>query len=435
MLAAVGLTHIDDLFRVIPRQLRLPHPLRLPEALPEWEAEAALSKMAASNLAAGDAVCFLGGGVYDHFVPRVIAHLVGRGELATSYTPYQPELNQGFLQAAFEYQSMICRLTGMDVSNSSLYDASTGLAEAYFACAAVQKRTGPALVASSLNPLYRQVLTTYLAHSGPLLEIPYDPNTGQTAYTRAPHGDRPVCVMVQQPNFLGCIEDLAAAREFATENEAMLVVCADPIALGLLKPPGEFGADIVVGEGQSSGLEMSLGGPLLGIFASRREYIRQMPGRIVGRARDSQGKEGFVLTLQVREQHIRREKATSNICTNQALCALAASIYLAALGETGLRQVAEQCLARAHYAQEQIASLPGFSPAFPGAVFFKEFAFRCPKPPAAIVAAGKERHILPGLPLGRWYPELEDALLVCVTEKRSRQEIDALVQLLGEARR
>lgn len=433
MLEAIGLTSIEELFADIPEEVRFP-PLDLPAPLSEMEVARLLGELAERNADLDHHACFLGAGAYRHFVPAVVDHILGRGEFYTCYTPYQPEVSQGTLTAIFEYQTLVCQLTGMEVANASMYDGASALAEAALMACRVTRREG--IVASeAIHPEYRQVLRTYTQGIG--LEIRSagyvkDAPWGRTdlAQLRDLTDEETACVIVQYPNFFGVIEDLAAVGEIAHERGALFVVCADPIALGLLRPPGDCGADIVVGEGQALGSPPSFGGPYLGLFATRMKYVRQMPGRVVGRTRDTQGRRGFVLTLQTREQHIRREKATSNICTNEALMALAATVYLAAMGKGGLRRAAELCYHKAHHAAARIAELPGFEVL--SEPFFKEFVVRMPRPPAEVNAQLLERRIIGGYDLGRAYPELANSMLLCVTEMNTREEIDALVTALGE---
>mgnify|MGYP000866127561 CR=1 FL=1 len=434
MLQAIGVGSIDALFAAIPAQFRLSRPLALPPALTELELTRHMATLAERNVHADQRVCFLGGGSYDHFVPAVVDALASRGEFYTSYTPYQPEVSQGTLQAMFEYQTLICRLTGMDVSNASLYDGGTAAVEAVLMAMSVTRRESKVVVAGGVHPEYRQVLRTYLA--GLETEcVPVGAGQGSTDLETlaAAVDDRTACVLIQHPNFFGCLEDVAAAARIAHDAGALLVQAFDPISLGLLKRPAELGADIAVAEGQALGTPMLFGGPYLGIMACREQFLRRLPGRIAGQTTDRRGQPCWVLTLQTREQHIRRDKATSNICTNQGLIALRAAIYLSALGPQGLRETAELCLQKARYAAAQITAGERFELAFDRPTF-KEFVVRSR-------AGGVERLLaqasaagsLAGVPLGRWYPELSDCFLVAVTEKRTREEIDALAQCLREA--
>ncbi len=418
MLAAIGVASSDELFADIPPELRI-EGLSLPPALSEPELVAALSALAQRNRPAGAMPCFLGGGAHRHFIPAVVREVIGRSEFATAYTPYQAEISQGTLQAAFEFQSLVCELTGLDVANAGMYDGASALAEACLMAASVTGRHRIALL-STVHPHAQAVTRTYAFGRG--LAVDVMPPEAVTL------SEGHACLAVQQPNFLGCLEDVDALAKAANAAGALFVVSVDPISLGLFRPPGDYGADIAVADGQSLGVPLSYGGPYVGLFACRQQYLRQMPGRLVGRTTDAQGRTGYVLTLQTREQHIRRERATSNICTSQQLVALAATVYLAALGKQGLRQVAELCYHKAHYAAERIAALPGYSLACEG-VFFKEFVVRCPGPPAEVNRALLERGIIGGLDVSDQIP---GGLLLCVTELNTRDEIDALVEGLRE---
>ena len=424
MLAACGLASVDDLFAGIPAAVRLSRDPDLPPRLSEMELVRHLETLAAKNAAV---TCFLGGGCYDHFVPAVVDAVTGRSEFYTAYTPYQPEISQGTLTAIYEFQTMIAELTGLDVANASMYDGASALAEA--AVMAVRKTGRPRVaVARCVHPEYRQVLATYLTPRGvELEELPF--RNGVTVVDALT--PRTAALIVQQPNFFGCLEDVETMARAAHAAGALLVVCADPVSLGLLKPPGEYGADIACGEGQSLGLPMSFGGPGLGFLAARAELVRHLPGRIVGATVDTRGQRAFVLTLQAREQHIRREKATSNICSNQALCALAATVHLSALGPAGLARVADLCAAKAAYARQRVAAVPGFAAAF-AAPFFKEFVVKSHYPWEKIEAALLAHDLVAGPELGRFYPELAGHFLVAVTETRTRDDIDRLQAALAE---
>jgi glycine dehydrogenase subunit 1 len=428
MLKSLGLDSVQELFEVIPAERRYPV-LELPTPLSEMEVKKQLRGLAERNADLDHHPCFVGAGSYRHFVPSVVDHIVSRGEFYTAYTPYQPEVSQGTLTSIYEFQTMICALTGMDVANASMYDGATAVAEAgLMACRSTRRHK--LIVASTAHPNYRRVLRTYTQGMG--IDV-QDVRRTEDGDVDLPHArqlldDRTAAIMVQHPNFLGCVEDLAPLSELAHAVGALLVVSVDPIALGLFKAPGDLGADIVVGEGQSLGSPPSYGGPYLGFFACREKYLRQIPGRLVGLTTDSDGRRGFVLTLQPREQHIRREKATSNICSNEALVALAAAVYLAVMGKQGLRQVAELCYHKAHYAVEEIASLPGYEKLL--GRFFKEFVIRTPVPPAKVRQQLWERGIVGGYELGKDYPELAGCLLFCVTEMNSREEIDLVVETL-----
>lgn len=433
MLAAIGVADIADLFAPIPDEIQRRADFGgVPPALDDIALRRHLIALSAKNADMDRYPCFLGAGIYDHYVPPVVGHVCGRSEFYTAYTPYQPEVSQGILQSIYEFQTLIARLTGMEVANASLYDGATALAEAAIMACDLTGRTGVVLP-TSLHPAFRQTVKTYL----PMLreavtEVAHDPETGRLdpASVGDALSDDAACVVVQQPNFFGVVEDLAPLAEAAHARGALLVVVADPIALGLLQTPGACGADIVVGEGQPLGCAPGFGGPLLGLFACRREHVRRIPGRIVGGTVDAEGRRAYTMTLRTREQDIRRDQATSNICTNQALFALAATVYLATMGKAGLRQVATRCVQNAHYAHERITALPGYAPVFSGP-FFMEFAVRCPEDPAALNRRLLDAGILGGLPLARHYPELENAMLLCVTEARSKEEIDRLVDALG----
>jgi len=440
MLATLGVNTIDELFADIPDEFRNPS-LALPSPMSELEVQQELSSLASKNRALGSGPSFLGAGSYNHFIPAIVKALMTRGEFLTAYTPYQAEASQGTLQVIYEFQTLISNLYGMEVANAGMYDGATSLAEGVLMACRVTRRSHVA-VADTLSPYYRQVIEAYCQAQG--LEL-HTVSSGQ-----APSLDQETaCLVVQYPNFYGYIEDMAGLTEAAHSQGALLVVSADPMAMGMFQPPGHYGADIVTGEGQPLGIPASFGGPYVGLFATKQEYIRQMPSRLSGRTVDNQGRTGYVLTLQTREQHIRRERATSNICTNEALYALASSIYLAALGKQGLRQVAELCYQKAHYAAGRIAQLPGYSLPFQG-TFFQEFVVSCPTSPSDINRRLLDQNILSGLNISEAFsnvPPLEggttggssphsaestNAMLLCVTEMNSRQEIDALVEALSE---
>jgi len=430
MLAAIGARSIEDLFKDVPDEVRFKGQLKLPSAMSEPELLAHLSKLAAKNGDASQYACFLGGGVYDHFIPSTVGAVLARNEFYTAYTPYQPEVSQGVLQSIFEYQTVICQITGMDVSQASMYDGGTAVAEAALMACAVTGRK-EIVISEAVHPEYRAVLQTYI--QGQDVKIHLAPaRDGQTDPDKlaALVNDQTAGVIIQHPNFFGCLEPVEEFEKTVHAKGALYVVSVDPISLGLLKPPGEYNADIVCGEGQSLGNPMSFGGPYLGFFASKEKFVRRMAGRIIGQTVDSRGQRAYVLTLQTREQHIRREKATSNICSNEALNALAALVYLVTMGKQGLREVAELSLQKAHYAAKQITAQNGYELAFK-APFFKEFAVKTPVAPAKITEALVKRRILPGLDLGRFYTAYKNHLLVAVTERRSKDEIDALAAGLG----
>ncbi|MBM3998503.1 MAG: aminomethyl-transferring glycine dehydrogenase subunit GcvPA [Planctomycetes bacterium] len=427
MLRAIGASSIDELFECIPPEYRLNRPLAIPPAMSEMELARHMAELAALNRNASNSICFLGGGSYDHFVPAAIDALVGRGEFYTSYTPYQPEVSQGNLQAMFEYQTAVCALTGLDVSNASLYDGGSAATEAVLMAMSATSRPNRVVAAESAHPEYRRILRTYFAALGAeLVVVPAPGGTVDPADWERAIDDRTACALVQSPNFFGCVEDVASVASIAHARGALCVQAFDPISLGLLKRPGELGADIAVAEGQSLGTPLLFGGPYLGVMACREPFVRRLPGRIAGQTVDRRGRTCWVLTLQTREQHIRREKATSNICTNQGLFALRALIYLALAGRNGLRDIAALCLRKSRYALDRIRSDARFRPAFERP-FFKEFVVRDGEGRVAeLLAAAESDGVLAGLPLGRWYPELDDCFLVCVTEKRTRPEIDRL---------
>jgi len=433
MLDAVGLDSIEQLFDAVPSKYRLNRPLRVAPALSEWELTREIAGQLARNEGADRRVCFLGAGSYDHFIPAVVDNMAARGEFYTSYTPYQAEASQGTLQAIFEYQTLITQLTGMDVSNASLYEGGSAVAEAVLMALAVGRRSGKVVIAGTVHPEYRQVLKTYLAQIGPeIVTVPaVEGRVDPQALAAAIEADT-AAVVIQYPNFFGQLEDVRALVKVARDQGAPAIVSVDPISLGLLQRPGDYGADIVVAEGQSLGNPLAFGGPYLGIIACRQEYLRKLPGRIVGQTTDRNGKRCWVLTLQTREQHIRREKATSNICTNQGLLALRASIYLAVMGPQGLRTAAESSARGAHYAAEALGAVEGLSPPFAGP-FFKEFVVRCAKDPRAVLAKVGEAGYHGGVWLGRWFPDLADCILIAVTEKRTRAEIDGLADAYRRA--
>lgn len=434
MLEAIGVESLEELFASVPDDIHLTRELNIPAAKGELELTQHMSALAARNVSADQATCFLGGGSYDHFIPAVVDALASRGEFYTSYTPYQPEVAQGNLQAMFEYQTLVCQLTGMEVSNASLYDGGSAAVEAVLMSLASQKGRAKIVVAGSVHPEYRRILSTYLTNLDVELVTLATPS-GAVASSDLTDAidEQTACVLLQHPNFFGCLEDVQALTDTAHEAGALVVQVFDPISLGLLKRPGDFGVDIAVAEGQCLGSPMAFGGPYLGIMACREQFVRRMPGRIAGETVDRRGKRCFVLTLQTREQHIRREKATSNICTNQGLLALRASIYLAALGPHGLRRTAELCLQKARYAAEQITADDRFELAFAHPTF-KEFVIRdrggCVED---LLDVSAESGTLAGVPLGQFEPQFADCFLVAVTEKRTRQEIDNLARSLHQS--
>jgi glycine dehydrogenase subunit 1 len=432
MLRLVGAESIEDLLAPVPREVRLQRPLDLPVALSEPDLKRLMLGMAERNADLDHHISFLGAGSYDHVVPSVVPHLVKRSEFYTSYTPYQPEMSQGMLQAIYEYQTLVCQITGMDVANASLYDGSTAVVEAALLAVGPSGR-GEVLVSRALDPQYRATLRTYARARGfTLREIELEDGATSLAALERALGPATRAVIVQQPNFLGALEDVRAIERLVHSTQALYVVAVtEPASLGVLAAPGSYGADIVAGEGQSLGSPIGFGGPALGLFATRAEHVRRLPGRLVGRTVDDRGQIGYVLTLQTREQHIRRERATSNICTNQALLALAATVYLAALGKQGFQELGALCARKAHYAQERMCAVPGFRPLF-ARPFFDEFAVATPMPVAQLNASLRARGIIGGYDLAAAYPELGDAALFCVTEARTRDDIDTLVAALEE---
>ncbi|MBA7609068.1 putative glycine dehydrogenase (decarboxylating) subunit 1 [subsurface metagenome] len=417
MLQDIGVNSVEELFLDIPEKFRHVH-FKLPSPLSELELKEELLRLSNRNADFHDYACFLGAGYYQHFIPSVVGHITGRSEFYTAYTPYQAEASQGTLQSIYEYQSLVCQLTGMEVSNAGMYDGSTAAAEAALMACRITKRDGVAVL-STVNPRYQRVVATYVnGYNIPLEKV--EPNLDGLS-------SNPACLIVQQPNFFGYFEDIGAYIQKAHDIGALLIAVVDSTSLGMFKPPSDYGVDIVVAEGQALGNPISFGGPGLGIFACRKEYLRQMPGRIVGKTVDVDGQPGYVLTLSTREQHIRRERATSNICTNEALVALAATVYLAALGKRGLHQVAELCYHKAHYAADAIGKLKGYSLVFQQP-FFKEFVMRCPTAPRRINEVLFKERIIGGLDLSHI---IDNSMLLCVTEVNTKEDIDRLVEALS----
>ena len=434
MLARIGVGDIDELFEAVPAEHRFPQ-VDLPEPLSEMELMAELRAMAEQNDDVLHVPCFLGAGAYNHFAPSVVDHIISRSEFYTAYTPYQAEASQGTLQAIFEYQSMICALTGMDVSNASHYDGATALAEAVImALSAARGRRHKVVMAPTVHPEYRQVVRTYTNGMG--IRIVGDDDLENDIPALLDLVDEETaCLIIQSPDFMGRLLDLSGAAKAVHAHKALLVVVADPISLGIFKSPGEYGADIALGEGQPLGNSLSFGGPYLGFFACRQKLVRRMAGRLVGQTVDEHGRTGYVLTLSTREQHIRREKATSNICTNQGLNALAACVYLAALGKSGLANVARLCYHKAHYVAAQISQIPGYAVQLEQP-FFKEFMVHCPRPVGEINAELLDDYcILGGYDLSQVFPQSESQMLLCVTEMNTAEQIDDLVAALAEVAR
>ncbi len=433
MLTAIGVGSIAELLaKQIPAEVLLNRPLDLPPALGEMELEARTRQLAALNRT--DRVCLMGGGAYDHFIPAVVDEITSRGEFYTAYTPYQPEASQGSLQAFFEYQSLICRLTGMEVSNASLYEGGTAVSEAMFMAMRCTNRHGRVVVLGSVNPEFRQVLRTYTETlATEIIVIPATAGVVDSAQVAQALNDQTACLIIQQPNFFGCLEAVEELTVMAHAVGALSVVSFDPISLGVLKRPGDYGVDIAVAEGQSLGTPLQYGGPYLGVLACRQEFVRKMPGRLIVQGKDRDDKLCYMLGLQTREQHIRRDKATSNICSNQGLLALRATVYLSSLGPQGLKEAAELSCRMAHYLADQLQTVPGVQLAFTQP-FFKEFVIRCRQGSAAFLAAARDLGFNVGPELTRFHDaELpQDGVLIAVTEKRTRAELDALVSGLKQ---
>jgi len=427
MLQVIGVETLEDLFTTIPTDCRRTDELRLPEPLTEWDLQEHVGALAGSMAIRPDYKVFIGAGSYAHYIPASIRYLLGRSEFSTAYTPYQPEISQGTLQGIFEYQTLVCRLLGMEVANASMYDGASALAEALLMALRITRRTKVA-VSRLIHPLYRQVIQTYLAPTGyEIIELPYLDN-GRTDLAAIANLSELAAVAVQSPNFFGCIEDVQACGDLIHQDESTLLITAftEPLAYGLFKNPGQQGADIACGEGQSFGIPQSFGGPGLGMFASKMPYVRNMPGRLVGQTTDKDGQRGYVLTLATREQHIRRERATSNICTNQGLCAMTTAMYLASLGGTGLRELARLNYDQAAYLKQQLQqagiTIPFASPTF------NEFVVRFPANFDATYQRLLAQKLIPGLALARWYPELSNHYLVCVTETCRKDDLDLYVK-------
>jgi glycine dehydrogenase subunit 1 len=431
MLEAIGVKSVEELFADIPAEVRMKRPLNLPPALSEMELKSHIQELALLDRDFEESLCFLGAGAYDHYIPSVVKHLVGRSEFLTAYTQYQPEISQGYLQALWEYQSLICLLTGMEMAVTSLYDGSTAMAEAAMMACGITGRN-EILISRTVHPHWRDVLETYARDRDVTIRtVDYLDGVTSPEVLASQVNEKTAAVICQSPNFFGCIEDLRQLAQNAQAGGALFIAAVNPISLGVLEAPGVLGADIVVGEGQAMGLPVSFGGPYIGFLATRDKWLRRTPGRIVGQTVDHEGTRGFVLTIQAREQHIRRDKATSNICSNEALCSLAVAVYLSALGRQGIRQVAELCLQKAHFAQKTIVGVPGFQPVF-SQPFFNEFVVRCPLPPTELNAELREAGMVAGLDLGKYYPELGGCMLTAVTEKRTRDEIELLAGMLKE---
>jgi glycine cleavage system P protein (glycine dehydrogenase) subunit 1 len=430
MLKAVGAASMEDLLKQFPAELRMKRPLDLPQAMDELTLHSHLCELAEKNAPASSKVCFLGAGAYDHFIPTAVDALASKGEFVTAYTPYQAEASQGSLQAFFEFQTMICQLAGMDIANASLYEGATALAEAVLmACNASGKRQ--ILLSRGVSPDYRRVLQTYLSDL-PLTLVEVDLAEGVTDLAKLKAALTPdtAAVVLQSPNFLGLLEDVPQASAIAHGAGTSLVQAFNPISVGILKRPGDLGADIAIAEGQPLGIPLSFGGPYLGLFAAKQQFLRRMPGRLVGQTVDADGNRAFCLTLQTREQHIRREKATSNVCTNQGLMALRTSVYMAAMGPQGLKQVAQLCHNKAAYFAA-LAQGKGLSLKYPGQPFFNEVLVELKSPAGQVLRQASDAGVLAGYEIGRDYAELGDCLLVAFTEKRTRAQISRLVEVLA----
>jgi len=427
MLASLGKTSVDELFDVVPENVRLKRELDIPGPSSEMELMREMYRIAGKNI--WDLPSFLGAGAYRHYIPSVVGHILSRSEFYTAYTPYQAEISQGMLQAIFEYQTLICQLTGMDASNASVYDGATAAAEAAVMAVDITRRK-KILVSRTVHPETRSVIKTYCTAVGfEMEEIPWV--NGQTDIERLKDtvDGNTAAVLIQHPNFFGCLEDMDQIGEITYKKGALFIACVDPISLGLLKPPAEYAADIAVGEGQSLGNRLSFGGPYLGFMAAKEKYMRKLPGRIVGQTTDHEGNRGFVLTLQAREQHIRREKALSNICSNQALNALAAAVYLTVMGKQGISETADLCLQKSHYAFERLKRVKGLKAPFT-APFFKEFVIQHDRDPVEINKQLLEQGIIGGYALQQHYPELMNHSLYCVTEMNTKDEMDKLAGCL-----
>jgi glycine dehydrogenase subunit 1 len=428
MLSSMGRGSIDDLFDYIPRSLA-PKSFNLPKGMPEYDVLRRLQALAAKN--ATGLVCFVGGGFYDHYVPAAADAVISRSEFYTAYTPYQPEISQGTLQAIYEYQTAICRLTSMEVSNASLYDGGTALYEASMMAVRITGRR-KIVVDQGVSPIYRVMLDSYTRNLNlEFEEIPVQGGVTDRKKLKAAINSETAAVVLQNPNFFGCVDDFTDVAAMARAAGAVVVCSVYPISLGLLKPPGEMDADIVTGEGQSLGLPLSFGGPYLGFIAAKMPHVRKMPGRIAGATTDAQNRRGFVLTLQTREQHIRREKATSNICSNEALCALGALAYMCLIGKEGLRDVARVCAEKAAYTKKRLAQIPGVSIKYP-APTFNEFTIELPRDAGAVIGDLIEKGFAAGFPLGHYYEGMEKSMLIAVTEKRTKEEIGCLAEALEE---
>jgi len=430
MLDVIGVASVEDLLKAVPQQFRL-QKLDLPEGISELELKVLLSDKAARNRSTHEFTSFLGAGAYEHYIPQAVEAVISRGEFLTAYTPYQAEASQGTLQAIYEYQSLICELTGMDTANASMYDGASALAEAILLSI---RETGRRRVifSSALHPEYKQVIKTYLeGYKAQLAEIPHSEGLFDEGRLKEQVNDDTACVIVQNPNFFGFIENAEKIETVCHSRGALLIACVNPISLGILRSPGEYNADIAVGEGQSLGIPLNYGGPYLGFFAVKEKHMRKIPGRIAGMTKDIEGKRGYVLTMQAREQHIRREKAASNICTNAGLMALAACVYLSLLGKEGIKEVARQNVLKSHYLKDNILKLTGYE-LMSSRPFFNEFVIRCGKDPFRIIGGLLKQGIIGGLPLGRVYPDMKNCMFICATETRTKADLDKFADILGK---
>ncbi|UCG30917.1 MAG: aminomethyl-transferring glycine dehydrogenase subunit GcvPA [candidate division WOR-3 bacterium] len=432
MLKRIGVSSFEELIdKIIPKDLQYHGDIPMPKSVSESEVRTILGNLAGKNLNTDDCLSFLGAGVYDHYIPAIIDSLISRSEFYTAYTPYQAEVSQGTLQTIFEYQSVICELTGMNVSNASMYDGGSALAEACHMANTIKNRN-KVILADLIHPFYQKITRTYTHECGvEIVRCPAKDGVTDIDALKKLVDENTSCVCVQQPNFYGFLESMGEIEKIVHEKEALLVAVVDPMSLGVVKPPGEYNADIVVGEGQALGIPQGFGGPLLGIFASKMDFVRYMPGRIVGETTDVEGKRGFVLTLQTREQHIRREKATSNICTNEALMALCALIYLCTLGKQGIVDVGNLCLAKSHYLRDKLKELKGIKIAYEQE-FFKEFLVQTDKPAKEILDALLGQKIFGGVPLSMFDEKLQHQFLVAVTERRTKEELDHFADCLAK---
>tara|TARA_B100000315_G_scaffold240810_1_gene260997 strand:+ start:312 stop:1661 length:1350 start_codon:yes stop_codon:yes gene_type:complete len=432
MLKEIGIDSVGELFQSIPKSLRLNNDLNLSPAMSEMELTRHLEKIASGNNDVERYSSFLGAGCYKHFIPAVINHIASRSEFYTSYTPYQPEISQGTLQAIFEFQSLICMLTEMEVANASMYDGATSLAEAALMGSRITKRK-ELIISHAIHPEYRKVLNTYLSNLDIKIKTAPITEEGLTDlnWIEKEISDNCAAVILQNPNFFGIIENIGPFSEVAHNKGALQIInIAEPVSLGILKPPGQMGADIVTGEGQPLGIPMNFGGPSLGLFATRDKFVRNMPGRLAGETVDSTGRRGYVLTLATREQHIRRERATSNICTNQGLCALMTAVYLTIMGKNGMKEVAEQNIRKANYAKKRLSEVKGVEIKFPGRIF-NEFVIKTKKSPAEINSHLLKHSIIGGLDLEQYYADLKNCMLICVTEYSRRDEIDKMIDVIA----